>query len=705
MEKLHIIGTVTRLEFTPRAKVNIFWIYSDRQTKEFKCLCPFFSPVTVGDTINGLVTKDLNGDLTFDYQPFVTIGSNQKNIQTVLLKGLKGTGFGEQKANKLFKHIQKISHNKVDEYLSNLADQWVTRPKDSDEALAIDLLPHLVLPQIDKILTWWTKKRNLRRLYLLGMTNRDIKRCHDSPNEIYQKCLVNPFTILPLTIDKCKIICYLIGVKYTEQQLQAGVVARKIYNNLIDKCYVATPLSELKKFSYFSNVYTNMKKDYEMEEFNDMVYLKYPHLVENEVTDYIKALHKVNIPHPIPDLQWANENLTSEQQNAITMSLNDSISVITGQAGSGKTTLIKEMIHQLDLVHIQYLIVSFTGKAVARVKQVTGSQRVMTMHMAISKGVPGGFQHLIIDETSMVTTNLFNKFIQFFNHQFKITMIGDPNQLPPISWGFLFREVIDSGLVPVHRLVENHRNNDGIRKNTDQFTYSGDGINFDSNDQFDLQFTTAIDTVYDTVKRIHSQGYSPQDITVISPINKVLPELNATLSQYFNGDKPAVFDTRNRKWSLGDRVMMIKNHYEANIMNGEEGTVVEVETDAIMVAFHGHEDLHRFKLEAKVYTDDVEDEIDQWWFTVEKIELDTGLLQLSFAITIHKSQGSEWKHVIVYIPQRYIEGFYSRNLIYTAITRGKEGVWANGNIGHLSRAANSPLQPRYENLCRRLKEK
>ena len=148
--------------------------------------------------------------------------------------------------------------------------------------------------------------------------------------------------------------------------------------------------------------------------------------------------------------------------------------------------------------------------------------------------------------------------------------------------------------------------------------------------------------------------------------------------------------------------MMTKNHYESGIMNGEEGMVVDVTPEDIQVKFEGHLETYDFSLNAKNYTSDFEDEIDPQWFTDVESKLDTGLLQVSFALTIHKSQGSEWEHVIVFIPHKYIESFYNRNLIYTALTRAKKSVWCLGNINHLTRAANSPLAPRHEYLRERV---
>lgn len=445
----------------------------------------------------------------------------------------------------------------------------------------------------------------------------------------------------------------------------------------------------------------NFIKDYQLVEYNSMLYLQYPEEVEESVSEHLTYLSRIPFTHPIPDLKFNNTELTNEQQVAVSGALNQSISIITGPGGTGKTTLIKELIYQLDLVNIPYLIVSFTGKAVSRVKQVTGSTRIKTLNMAIAKGDNQKFKHLIIDEISMVTTNLFYKFIQHFTHSYSITAIGDLHQLPPIGWGSLFEQMIKAEL-PTYRLTHNHRGHTGIASNTDRLLTNRTDITFESNEQFHLQTTGSIDTVYDVVKSLYKQGVKPEDIKIITPFNKYIDQLNTNVSQYFNGDEDSVIDTKDRKWSVNDQVMMIKNCYDIGIMNGHEGKVLEVDSDGILVQFEGKHDRYRFSLNAKNYIEELYDEVDPTWLNDKEVKLDTGLLRLSFAITIHKSQGSEWNHVILYIPNYFLQGFYNRNLIYTALTRGKHGVFCLGSIGVLIRAANQLMKPRNDNLAKRL---
>src|SRR5207248_8669279 len=123
--------------------------------------------------------------------------------------------------------------------------------------------------------------------------------------------------------------------------------------------------------------------------------------------------------------------------------------------------VIKELVHNLKNKGIKYKVVSFTGKAVARIREVTEQKDPMTMHMAITWGDKKQVDHVIDDEASMVTSELLYEFVNKFGSNFRLTLVGDPNQLLPISWGLLFDQMIKSKIVPVYTLHTCHRSGDG----------------------------------------------------------------------------------------------------------------------------------------------------------------------------------------------------------------------------------------------------
>lgn len=380
------------------------------------------------------------------------------------------------------------------------------------------------------------------------------------------------------------------------------------------------------------------------------------------------------------------------------------------------TTIISEIVHNLELRDINYTVASYTGKAVARLREVIGKRTPSTMHKMIStRSSIEEFKHLIIDEVSMVTLELLYEFMEVFNYDFHITLVGDIDQLQPIGWGNLFGETLKSQLIPTTRLTKNHRVIPG-------FALNGITINaramkiYDPDEDFDsFQFKQTenfqilpgnVDFIYDIINSLKKSAISSDNVTIICPYNKPLDNINKTCQQIFNDGQEYVVDSRYKLWMVNDRVMMIENNYDINIMNGEEGFVKSVSLDdnTIDVEFKGH-GIHTFKLEPtqKKVTD-----IEWQGFYggenyIEDGELTVKQLRHSFAITTHKSQGSEWDYVIFYVPEHSNnKNFITKNLVYTAITRAKIAVWCVGDIPALTAGAVRPPKYRCDNLCERM---
>lgn len=319
------------------------------------------------------------------------------------------------------------------------------------------------------------------------------------------------------------------------------------------------------------------------------------------------------------------------------------------------TTSIKEIVYNLDQRGIEYAICAFTGKAVSRLREVLESSVPMTFHLKIKKEKSIRFDHLIIDEASMVTIELFYEFIQRFDFPFSITLVGDPNQLPPIGWGSLFAQCIDSKTIPTYDLVINHRvydvpgERDGILLNTKRMVRYGSStdlsltgmkapllpMKFEPTSNFVLM-PGNVDQISALVKAFKQQGISPYEITVITPYNKDLDRINKIFQELYREEiNESVFDSRGKIWYVKDRVMMTKNDYSINVMNGEEGEILEVESDTVKVKFgEGRE--YNFPLEPdpknKKYGYSKEKEGDD----EEADERTVKMLTHSYAVSIHK---------------------------------------------------------------------
>lgn len=375
------------------------------------------------------------------------------------------------------------------------------------------------------------------------------------------------------------------------------------------------------------------------------------------------------------------------------------------------TTIIAEIVHNLTLRDEKFAIASFTGKAVARIREVIKLRSPSTLHRMIARAatIPK-FAHLIIDEASMVTTELFYAFIKAFPGPYRITLVGDPNQLQPIGWGTLLEQLLKSKRVPIFRLSQNHRlekvNGDinGIMANANGLIRAwGGDIN---EDEPPFEFVTTdnfsmidgnIEIVYDVLRALYNSGVPANEITMITPYNKEIDDLNKTAQQIFNETSKSIVDSRGKLWCIRDRVMLLENNYEINVMNAEEGMVTDISPEEIAVQFKDGA-THYFKLEPSPEDEKKDDEDHPY-----AKELTVLMLGHCFSISIHRAQGSEWPYVIIAVPAHTANSsFLNRNLIYTAITRAKRACWIVGDIEAFKAGAFRSAGYRCENLSERL---
>jgi len=380
------------------------------------------------------------------------------------------------------------------------------------------------------------------------------------------------------------------------------------------------------------------------------------------------------------------------------------------------TTCLGQLIHNLNLRGVGYAVTSFTGKAVSRIREVTKNKQAATLHRLIANAKKldkeNLFTHLIIDEASMITTELLYNFIQVYPTIEKITLVGDVNQLPPISWGDLFHQVIKSETIPTYKLTTNYRvytgsgERDGIILNANLL------ISHDAQYPFEYVQTTNFsiieggsDSVYAIINGCYASGIKVDQIVILTPYNRTIEALNKKFQEIYNKDAIYIIDSRMIKWCLNDRVMLIENDQDIEVFNGESGIITDIKDKSIMVNFSGNEGenrTHEFMLEESLcfksrYDDD--DEYVNKERTVKK-------LTHANAITIDKSQGSEWDFVILYLPEFNKGSFLNKNRIYTAITRTKRCCWVvtcDIDCFNIVSVKNQPY--RCDNLGKRLKQK
>ena len=674
---------------------SIFHIFAKKLDKKFKCIYEGFFPIKEGDAVMGLAEYTIyrkEETLTFFSTPFAIIGNDEETILKSIRICLKTN---DMKAMKIYQ-LLKEKGEPID-IIEKISLHYNYENLDYDPYTSFKLVCNL--QQFVKLANYWYKNFVLRKVYLLGLTNKEIRKSKMNPLDLYDNCLENPYKIYAIPLEKCDDIMKISGKNIDKKQRECGKIIRKISDMMDNNGWTGIPDKMILRMFPNISEYKEILEDFGVIFDMNTVYLSYSYEVETNITDLVKDLLS-SPPIFVPSkISYLRKDLSEDQKNAIEKSLNNNISIITGSGGSGKTSTIKEIVYNLEKNGITYRLTSFTGKAVNRIREVVEKAEPATMHMMISKSKKekkDDFKCLIIDEASMITADLLYEFTKCFSHKFSIIFVGDINQLPPIGWGSIFESLIESGIVPTTILRKVHRtDNDadnGILINSTKIiehkneNYTGPEFKFDLTKNFKI-FQGDLEIVNKLLQTLENNGIPSEKIVIISPYNRDLDFLNQKCSQLYNGVNRSITDSREKIWRIGDRVMMTMNNYQHDIMNGTEGIVVDVDDDYITVKFGKY----TFNFQTSHVLEDDKD-------------LNTENLILNFAISVHRYQRSEIDYVIGYIPKGNPSStFMNCNLLYTLVTRTKKMIWLIGDIATMERSAITKPSWRCSNLTARLK--
>jgi len=417
-----------------------------------------------------------------------------------------------------------------------------------------------------------------------------------------------------------------------------------------------------------------------------------------------RAIRQIDAEKTIP---WIREKLAitlaEKQIEAIRALAGNKVMVITGGPGTGKTTLINAMIRIFAGIRTKILLAAPTGRAAKRMTEATGHE-AKTIHRLLEYSFQkGGFQKnaesrldcdlLIVDEASMIDTLLMHHLLKAVPPRATFVLVGDVNQLPSVGAGNVLKDIIESRAVPVVELTEIFRQaressiivnahliNEGKMPNLQSSQEKLDDFYFIEQEDPQKVMELIITLVKERIPKRF--GFDPiDDIQVLTPMHRGIvggTNLNVELQKALNPGEEGM-SRMGRLYRVDDKVMQIANNYDKEVYNGDIGRITGIDTEAqeVSVAIDNREVLYDFS------------------------ELDE--LIHAYAVSIHKSQGSEYPAVVIPIlTQHYI--LLQRNLLYTGVTRGKKLVVIIGTKKAMAIAIrNNKTEKRYTLLSERLR--
>lgn len=388
--------------------------------------------------------------------------------------------------------------------------------------------------------------------------------------------------------------------------------------------------------------------------------------------------------------------LAPEQHAAVVMALLARVSVLTGGPGTGKTSTLKVILTALKQVRAKVLLGAPTGKAAKRMKESTGHE-ASTVARLIGMGremtgedVTIDCEILIVDEGSMVDVKMLDRVLECLVAGAAIMFVGDVDQLPSVGPGRVLGDLIESGAVPTVRLTRIFRQaaQSAIVRNAHRIN-SGQPIEPRGNERSDFYFIPceAIEQIpqriADLVQRHIPEkiGIPAHEVQVLSPMRRTATgteALNELLQQRLNPVPGAHVEKFGRRFGTGDRVLQTVNNYELGVMNGESGQILQVDAEREILVVQVDETIVEYPFE----------DLDQ--------------LDLSYAMTVHKSQGSQFPAVVMPVSTQHFV-MLQRPIVYTGITRASRFCVLVGQQRALDIAIkNARQEPRTTSLMMRM---
>jgi len=688
----------------------------------------------------------------------------------------------------------------------------------------------LARSEMARVFTSFYRDIVLRLFYVAGLTKADILKCCTGDMTImraYQILYSNPYKLLKLTIPKCEQVCALLRIELREDVVEAASIARAIVamteRNRDSAVSGQEAMDELgenltrhaKNLSEYGIVYDQEVKclyqrtQLEAEKFLGSWIARMSRaagpFAGTEVGNAIEQLKRC--PENLATLasEGANatsafakelQNLREDQRRAVLGACSHGFCVLSGRGGTGKTTVIGTIVRQFEAMKIPYALCSFTGKAVTRIHAAVG-RPAYTIHSILKKNMsflptsmdtePKMPVAIVIDEISMVTTELVYLLLRRVPKLAMLVVVGDMEQLPTIDAGAFMREVLASRVpesedvhgfdrekrgvsvpnapgerVPLYHLTENaraisddgfsalHANVSAINEMPELFS---ERFHFQTSKRFKV-LNGEMRALVDLLRKFRAQGIDVEKLGIVTPYNATTLAVNALVREIMFPETMELgaeeVTSHGEKWFVGARVMHLRNNHTHEVMNGEEGIIVDFVKDyansetlivveyedfvksrarphSLLVGFtptyitparraarpvryiayaNRPDEKNSSDSEASIALDfspSVLEKVlkgsDEKEKTTRVEPIHAGDIDISFCATVHKYQGSERDHIIAFFPSHAANArMITREIVNVAITRARKSVTVIGNINDVERGACVPSPARLANL-------
>jgi RecD/TraA family predicted helicase len=610
-------------------------------------------PITADDVerfLNEVITKRQTQILLSVYPNIIelVVQNRHDEVDLTKTKGIKEATF------------DKIRHKIIKDYaLLDLVSEY------SDYGLTLSMLR--------KLYDRYTSIEAIKRMML-----ENPYKCLCNINRVGFKLADGMILrIRPELIDSKQRLEECVWYVLTENETSGSTAMKKA--NLFASC------SELagQAMSHFISVVSN-SNEYVIE--CELVSRISTYKCEQYVCDKLMTMMEQNVQYDIDHKNYCNigeMSLTEQQEGALEKLCKNNVSILAGFAGAGKTQTTKAIIDMLEDNNLSYVLYAPTGRASQVLASYT-DREASTIHRGLGFSPQDGFSIdelqplsvdvVIVDEASMIDIFLMRGLLQAIDYnKTKIMFVCDPKQLPSVGAGNCCYDMIQSLNIPTTVLTQIFRYGEGglmqiatkIRNGETYADYNHRGVlNFGKNSDYSLiscEPESTLHCVRDIVKDLISKGESIDDVIILSPMNKGdygTVNINKLIQLTINPKAPnkSEYTYGKTTYRVGDRVIQTKNDYKAkdinqketSIFNGNIGTVKRIVGKTMLVEF-----------EEKCI-----------WYEGESFSN----LSLGYCISIHKSQGSAFKYVILATPRPHMF-FLNRNLLYVGVTRAKQRVF------------------------------